>query len=436
MLAVLGMVALVRHPRLAFAGWLAAVCFVPVWLEVTIKVGFEPHVLASVGIALSLVIPLVGSRSGTRVAGRVSAGDGVFLAFLLGSLLPVVLGRLDASDVFVLVVQWTSAFLVGRLIGYRVPLRWVYGAIAIAFTVVAVLALVEFATDWNPFVHLRAANSLYQVWGSIQERGGRARAEGAFGHSIALGASLGMAMPVALAAPFRAGVRVSMVVVMMFAAVVTFSRTGLITGSIGVVLAVIFLSTGLSRRLRLAVTGGLVAVGLASLSLLSRVFSAAGTEATGSADYRLTLLHLIPDLVPFGYSSGSYRTVTGQLILANVPSADGIEHSIDNAFLVLGLTYGWVPLLGVLLGLLGGIVCVAARLVTAPTIALVAQIPALATVALITQYSTLVWFMAGLAVFSQSVLRADAEKSVTTGAEPPGHQRDPVASPLEVVGSA
>jgi hypothetical protein len=62
---------------------------------------------------------------------------------------------------------------------------------------------------------------------------------------------------------------------------------------------------------------------------------------------------------------------------------------------------------------------------TAPTVALVAQIPAFATVALITQYSTFTWFVAGLAVFSQSVdgRRADVP------APPPGHAATADAAP-------
>jgi hypothetical protein len=60
---------------------------------------------------------------------------------------------------------------------------------------------------------------------------------------------------------------------------------------------------------------------------------------------------------------------------------------------------------------------------TAPTVAVVAQIPALATVALITQYSTLLWFVAGLAVFSQSRAAEPAAE------EPPRISPEMVNSP-------
>ena len=92
----------------------------------------------------------------------------------------------------------------------------------------------------------------------------------------------------------------------------------------------------------------------------------------------------------------------------------------------MGLTYGWVPLACVLAMLLAGVGCLLTGRATAPTIALLAQVPAFATVALITQYSTFTWFVAGLAVFSQATLRR-AHAQPPPG-EPAG-ERDAHASP-------
>ena len=417
-LLALAVVVMTRAPRLAFAGWLVALCFVPVWAGITLKVDLEPHVIASVGLVAGL-LPVV-ARGGGRTPGRLTWGDGLFVGFVLAALVPVVAGTVTFSDVFVLLVQWTAAFLAGRLVGYRVPLRWIYGAIAVAFTVVAGLAVVEFLASWNPFLHIPGNAGLRAVWAVIQDRGGRPRAEGAFGHSIALGASLAMAVPIALAAPFRTVVRLGMVVLMLAAVVVTFSRIGLITAVTGAVLAVLFLSHELPRRVRVAVTVGLVGVGVGCASLVSTVFAAAGTEASNSADYRLQLLDLVPALRPFGWASTTYRLATGQTIFANVPSTDGTLHSIDNALLLLGLSYGWVPLLFVLALLVSAVCCLVSGRVSAPTLAVVAQIPAFATVALITQYSTFTWFVAGLAVFSQSVAtrRGDAGATVDGAGAP------------------
>jgi hypothetical protein len=415
-LLALALLVMSRAPRLAFAGWIGTLCSVPVWVGVSVKVDLEAHVAASVGLVASLLPVLV--RGSRFAVARLTWGDGLFVLFVLTSLVPVVSGRVTFSDTFVVAVQWGAAFLAGRLIGYRVRLSWVYGAVAVAFTVVAGLAVVEFLTGWNPFLHIPGDAALRAVWAVVQDRGGRSRAEGAFGHSIALGACLALAVPIALAAPFRTGARLAMVVLMLAASVVTFSRIGLVTAVAGAVLAVLFLHRELPRRLRIAATAGLVVVGAGFASLVSQVFAAAGTEATNSADYRLELLRLVPSLQPFGWASTAYQLATGQVIFANVPSSDGLLHSIDNALLLVGLSYGWVPMAVVVLGLLVAVGCLFSGRVTAPTIALVAQIPAFATVALITQYSTFTWFVAGLAVFGQSVATHRAD-----GCTPPGDER-------------
>ncbi len=232
--AALGAVALGRSPRLALAVWLVVLCAVPVWVGVSVVVDWEAQVLVTVSVLTCLVA--FRPRTGTPLVGRVTLPDLVVGLFVVAALVPVALDATTFSDVFVLLAQWTGAFLLGRLIGSQVGLDWAYAAVAVAFTVVAVLALVEFATGWNPFVQIPGQGLLHADWSPIQERGGRARAEGAFGHSIALGAGLAMAIPLTLAAPFRAGVRVPMAMLLAAAAAVTFSRTGLVTAVLGAVL--------------------------------------------------------------------------------------------------------------------------------------------------------------------------------------------------------
>jgi hypothetical protein len=409
-----------RMPRLAFAGWLVVLCFVPVWVGITFVVGLEGHVVATVGLLLSVLPGLV--RGNLLTPPKLTWGDALFAAFLVVTLVAVLSGRVTFSATFVACVQWAAAFLAGRLVGYRVRLSWVYGALAVAFTVVAVLALVEFAVGWNPFLGISGDSSLRGTWGVVEFRGGGGRTEGAFGHSIALGAGLALAVPLALAAPFRTAVRLPMVLLMLAATVVTFSRIGLVTAALGAVLAVLFLGSDLPRRLRVAVSAGLVVVGIAFAPLVSGVFAAAGSEAANSAGYRLQLLALLPDLQPFGWASTAYQ-VAGQTVLANVPTTDGLLQTIDNALLLVGLSYGWVPLVVLLLGLLMAVRCLVSGRVTAPTVSLVAQIPAFATVALITQYSTFTWFVAGLAVFSQSVVTRESD--IPTW---PGDTRTPSAA--------
>ncbi len=404
----LGVVVLRQAPRLAFGVWLAVLCLVPVWAGVTVVIDWEPEVVVTLLVLAALMS--LRPRGGARLAGGLTAADGLVALFVLAALVPLVTGATSVSDVFVLTAQWTGAFLVGRLVGHRVDPAWVYGALAVAFALVAVLALAEAATGWNPFVQVPGSGSLHEAWSPIQERGGRARAEGAFGHSIALGASLAVALPITLVAPFRPAVRGALAALLLAASAVTFSRVGLLTAVLGVVLCVLFLRNGLSRRLRLAVVSGLVVVGAAVSSLLAGVFDAAGAEASDSAGYRLALLDLVPEIALFGRSDSAYRLATGD-------SFFGDFRSIDNALLLLGLRYGWVPMVLVTVLLLAACATVLRGRATAPTIAVVAQIPSFVSVALITQYATLLWFVAGLAVFAQATARRTAEPVPDPAAE-------------------
>ncbi len=397
----LGLVLLQRAPRAALVAWLAVVCAVPVWVGLTFVVELESHVAATLGLVACLLPGVLFGRS--TVAGRVTRADGLLAVFLAAALVGAVAGRSTVSDVFLVVVHWGGAFLGGRLIGHRVPLRWVYGAVAAALTVVAGIAIVEFLTGWNPFVAVPGSGSLFDDWSPIQERGGQTRAEAAFGHSIALGASLALAVPLALASGFRSTVRLAMVVVLVAAAAVTFSRIGLLTAIGGVALSVVFARSGMSARLRWSVVGGLAVAAAALSSLIAGTFDAAGDEATASAGYRVDLLQLLPTLRAFGLADSLYVSPTGERTFAGFDS-------IDNAVLLVGLDYGWVPMGVVVLLLAGAAWCLVSGRATAPTIAVVAQIPALATVALITQYSTLLWFVAGLAVFGQAVARRPVDQ--------------------------
>jgi len=419
---VLGLLALRRAPRLALAVWLAVICLVPVWAGVSVGVDLEPEVLVSL-VLLAAVLPAVTRARGRGPAvGRVTAGDLLVALFALVSLLPVVLGATTFSDVFVLAVQWSSAFLAGRLVGHRVRLEWVYGAVAVAFTGVAVLALVEYLTGWNPFLSIPGSGSLYEWWSTVQVRGGEPRAQGAFGHPIALAGCLAMAVPLTLAAPFRPAVRVPMAVLMLAAAAVTFSRVGLISGVLGVLLVVVLPRTGLPARVKGLVGGGLVLVGAALAPWVAGVFDSAGSEATDSAGYRVDLLGLVPDMSVLGLSPAAWLPPTGGRYF-------GDFRSIDSALLLLGLTYGWLSLVPALVLLAAACWLLVSGRATPPMIALVAQVPAFAVVALITQYATVVWFVAGLALHAQSLTRA-------TGGAEPFPDRPPAADPRspEMVG--
>jgi hypothetical protein len=289
------------------------------------------------------------------------------------------------------------------------------------FSLLAVTTLAENLTGTNLFQSFPGSPGLHALWDDIQVRGGVARAEGAFGHSIALGATLAIALPLVLAAPVRAWVRVTATALMLGAVVVTYSRIGLITAVLGVVLTVL-VARELTVRLRMVLVVAGAAVLAVAVPLLSRVFLAAGDEATNSAAYRADLLDLVGDIDVLGLSSAFSRGPDGSVRF-------GTFRSIDSALILHGLTYGWLALAVVLVLLAGAVAAVVLRRATAPTIAIAASVPALATVALITQYATLVWFVAGLAVWAQAA-RPTSAPAPLADASPPLPTTDDQGSDL------
>lgn len=396
-LGVLGFLVLRRSPRLVLAAWLAAVCLVPIWVVVPLgPLQVEPQSVAAIG-CLAALLPL-----GSRVRDRLTVPDALMGGLVVVGLLGVVVGSWSLDATFRLLASWLVAYLLGRLLWRRLDLVVVYRGIALAFAVVAVLALVEAVTKVNVFIHIPGSASIRAAWTGIQIRGGVARVEGAFGHSIALGGCLATAVPITLAARLRPWLTVGLVALLAGATVVTFSRIGMITLAFGLVLTLVFLPSALSTRLRVALACSVAVVGLAVVPYVGRVFGAAGDEATNSAAYRGDLLSLLADANWLGLSGSAYRAPDGRVWF-------GTFRSIDNALLLLALNTGLLSLACVLVALVVAGVAVVSRRGSGPAIALVAQIPAFATVALITQYATWVWFLAGLAVAADVARRPVVE---------------------------
>ena len=396
--ALLALVVAHRSPRLAVVVAIAALCLLPVWVGA--RLGFNGNLFLPAGVlvAVAVTVALLPARGF-----RPSPADAMLGLLVLLALVSFLTDDPTLALTFLVTpfAYFVAGYALGRMATVRLGLPQIHRIVAFAFTVVAALALVEYLTGWNPFVLLRVDGSQFAEWGTIQERGGLARAEGAFGHSIALGASLAMAIPLTIASTIRFPIRAGMVVLMLAATVVTFSRIGIISAAIGVVLTALFLREGLERRQRAVLLGGMLVVALAALPLVSSVFSSAGDEAADSAGYRGDLLPLIAQANLVGFSDLVQRSASGQLSF-------GPFRSIDSQFVLTALSSGLIALAIVLLALLVAVVLCIRRRATAATIALVAQIPALATVALITQYSIVLWFVVGIAATVQIAMRRAA----------------------------
>jgi hypothetical protein len=397
-----------RWPLVLATGYLVVMGLVPIWTGLSVKVFVQPQV------AMGMLVVAVAIPQLRRLGARLSPVDLVVGVFFLACLAPVAVGGSSVSYLFLAGVQYPGAYLVGRILPVLVGQGRLLVVVTAVFALVAVLALVEHLTGTNLFRSFPGSSAVHGQWEGIQLRGGVARAEGAFGHSIALGASLAMSLPMVLAAPVRVLVRVGAAVLILSAVVVTFSRIGLITACIGVVLSIIA-SSELPRRLRILLAAAGTGVAVVAVPLLSEVFLAAGDEATNSAAYRGHLVSLIGDIGVLGASSVFDRGPDGSVSF-------GAFGSIDSALILQGLWFGWASVAVAVALLAAAAVAVVLRRAGAPTIAMAAQIPALATVALITQYATMLWFVAGFAVCAQAARKMPAQAllSPVAGLPPTG----------------
>lgn len=385
-----------RYPKALMLVWALVLFFVPIWI------GVQEGIFYS---AITVITILVIATSTVRGM-RLSIVDLLLLSFTLLLLFAWSVGWVTWGHLIIALVGWMVPYLGGRLISSRIPRDWIYTCLAGGATVAAGLAIIEFLTGVNFFVLIGMPNGLYTTWGPLQYRGGFLRVEGAFGHSIALGAALAMCSVFILVVRWPLWLRLLSLITVVVAVGLTFSRIGLIALAIALVAALILLRREISRGMRIAVSALMVAVAVIGIPLLVDVFTEAGTEASGSAEYRTNLFSLVHDMSPIGITSSWDVAPNGETYY-------GTFQSIDSEVILAGLRFGMLPLLLIIAALICCVVSILRGRATPSSIALVGQIPAFATVALITQYASLVWFLAGLAVASYRPRSPDASVDLT-----------------------
>ena len=279
--------------------------------------------------------------------------------------------------------------------------RWLYSCIAVAATAAAVLGIIEFATGFNPFVGIAMPNGAWRTWHELQPRGGFVRAEGAFGHSIAFASALAMSSVFVIVTRWPVWARLACLSVIITAVGLSFSRIGMITLAITLVLAVLLLGRWMTRAMRVGVAVLLVVAAAVAAPLLGDVFTAAGEEAGGSAEYRSDLGVLIGEMRALGITTSWTVLPTGETYY-------GSFQSIDSELVLTGLRFGILPLVVLVAAIVACVLGLLRGRATPAAVAVAAQIPAFATVALITQYGYLAWFLAGVAVTSYKIERADS----------------------------
>jgi hypothetical protein len=378
-------------PRLVVAGW-AAVCFlVPIW------VGVQAGVYWSAVTAVTVVALAAWSTNTLTI----SYVDVLVVGFVLLVLAAYLVGGSTWGHVLIVLFGWFVPYVWGRFVLARVDAGWLYACIAVAATTAAVLGIIEFATGFNPFVGIAMPNGAWRTWHELQPRGGFIRAEGAFGHSIAFAGALAMSSVFVIVTRWPVRARLACLSVIVTAVGMSFSRIGLITLAITLVLAVLLLGRRMTRAMRVGVVVLLVVASAVAVPLLGDVFTAAGEEAGSSAEYRSDLVTLFGDMRALGIT-------TSWTVLPSGETYYGSFQSIDSELVLTGLRFGIVPLVILIAAIVACVLGLLRGRATPAAVAIAAQVPAFAAVALITQYGYLVWFLGGLAVTSYKLERADS----------------------------
>lgn len=388
-------------PKTLMVVWALVFFFIPIW------VGLQKGVFFS---AITIVTLLVIATSSTRRI-RLSIVDLLVALFVLLLLAAWLMHWVTWGHLLIALVGWMVPYVGGRLIASRVGLHWIYSCLAAGAVAASVLAIVEFLTGVNFFVLLKMPNSLYTTWAPLQYRGGLMRVEGAFGHSIALGACLAMCSVFILVVRWPQWLRLVSLMILVLAVGLTFSRIGVIGLVLTVIVALLTLGRAIMRATRTAVIAVMAVAAVVGIPLLLRVFVSAGEEASGSADYRSDIYALVYDMSALGITS-AWRVLPGG------ETYYGSFQSIDSEVVLSGLRFGLIPSFLLLAMLACCVISVIRGRATPSTVALIGQIPAFATVALSTQYASLVWFLAGLAVASYALPHVRPEAHLSAAIPP------------------
>ncbi len=168
--------------------WVLSLVTVPVWISVDVSATLPAH--SVVGL---LAIAATISK---KTPARFNRFDYYFAIFLAISLLAVLLaGSIWASWAQIFIRWGGIAYAAARVLVSATGTRFAVNVIAVLFGIIGGVAVLEFVLQWHPFVGWETGTVESNIWHKIQTRGGTDRSEWAFGHSIALGASLAMSIP-------------------------------------------------------------------------------------------------------------------------------------------------------------------------------------------------------------------------------------------------
>jgi hypothetical protein len=351
-----------------------------------------------------------------RQRGQVTALDGCMAAYVGLLFLPVLFGARERGDYLSLIFATVGPYLGMRLIVPQLGASWLPRAFALSALLALPTVLYEALSGTNPFDAFQFNAAEAAAWGEAQYRFGVLRAEGAFGQAISLSQFAGTVMVLALGSAVLARDKLTRRLwggVLLAAGAMlalSYSRTGWIIFGLGVVLVAVFVLQGRARlRLLYALAAALVLGGLALevAGLMDSVLRLVNDDTlSNSNNYREVLLQRAlrgEGLAWFGLK----QTALGAGI-------DAGGASIDNAYLDIASSWGYVGLIGfvgVALGVAGALWRLrgtAWALVPAITLA---NFAGLFQVAINTQTQFWLWMLVGGTAAACAVPAATASRS-------------------------
>lgn len=384
------------RPQAAIVTWVVVTAMVPYWTNVYVSaMGFPPSAAFGLPVLLGAGAAFLMRPQKARLHwmdGALAAGALIIMFLWFSGELQGIYFLRD------LLLLWALAYVLGRMMDSRV----IATAFPIIMAVVAAWGLLEFAfglhlfADWMP--------STSHTWNRIQERAGVSRSEAAFGHAIAYGAALVLALPYAQRLP-----RYSLVTQLLLVAgiVVSLSRGPLLGLALTLVLCAWVLSTP-QRRVRdtlLTAAGGL-AVYFILTNLYSGEYS---SEVSSSGDARLDQFFAVRDHLNWLSSAISFTGPEGSPIVAGIAV-------IDSTPLRLAVNFGIIAAFLALTPVIVAGVRSINRKAGVASVALAGQIPILVVTSFITQWQVLIFFFMGLV--TSEVLNAREPDTIPT----PSHQ--------------
>jgi len=355
---------------------------VPIWISIRFVATIPIH--CTVALLAIIAVAIGGHRFQFHIF------DG-YLILIVG-VAALAVDNVNQGMLAEIVVRWIIPYFAIRILAPAAGIQFTVDAISLMLAVVGCLAVIEFLLSWHPFVSWtvdwNSKSNEFQTWHQIQTRGGSDRSTWAFGHAIALGGSLALSIPLIARASFRNSWKIFMFIAVAAGIVTSGSRSAMLAAALTAGLTMAYTAGHQANRILAILTAAATALLIGPRILPAFEQWAAGTSAEeqGSAYFRSYLYELyLPKIQWFGRSPDFFN-------------GTALTDSIDSALLYIGVNWGWIITGIIVFPLLVVIFRVVVGRASGPEIALAGQVPLFLTVALLTQYESLIFIFAGLAV--------------------------------------